>query len=101
MITYAERGYRARQVGFGEKPGIVVVDFQRAFTDPAFSTGGAPLVRRAVENTARLLKVAPAGGGPRSPPAVWVIPPSAMPRIGRWPASPSCATDSRAWNSIR
>ena len=57
-------GYGARVVGFGEKPGIAVVDFQRAFTDPAFATGGAPLVRRAVENTARLLKVARAAGVP-------------------------------------
>ena len=64
MTTYAERGYGARQVGFGEKPGIVVVDFQLAFTDPGFATGGAPLVRRAVENTARLLQVARAAGVP-------------------------------------
>jgi maleamate amidohydrolase len=64
MTNYEERGYGKRQVGFGEKPGIVVVDFQRAFTDPTFATGGAPLVRRAVENTARLLKVARAAGVP-------------------------------------
>lgn len=64
MASYEERGYGQRQVGFGEKPGIVVVDFQRAFTDPGFPTGGAPLVRRAVENTARLLKVARAAGVP-------------------------------------
>jgi maleamate amidohydrolase len=64
MSSYEERGYGQSSVGFGEKPGIVVVDFQRAFTDPAFSTGGAPLVRRAVENTARLLKVARAAGLP-------------------------------------
>ena len=64
MTTYEERGYGARPVGFGEKPGIAVVDFQRVFADPAFPTGGAPLVRRAVENTARLLKVARAAGVP-------------------------------------
>jgi maleamate amidohydrolase len=64
MTSYEERGYGARPVGFGEKPGIAVVDFQRVFTDPAFPTGGAPLVRRAVENTARLLKVARAAGVP-------------------------------------
>src|SRR5262245_65317088 len=64
MTSYAERGYGARQVGFGEKPGIVVVDFQLAFTDPSFATGGAPLVRRAVENTARLLQVARKAGVP-------------------------------------
>jgi maleamate amidohydrolase len=64
VTSYEERGYGARAVGFGEKPGIAVVDFQRAFTDPEFPTGGAPLVRRAVENTARLLKVARAAGVP-------------------------------------
>jgi maleamate amidohydrolase len=64
MTSYAERGYGRGEVGFGQKPGIVVVDFQRAFTDPAFPTGGAPLVRRAVENTARLLKVARTAGVP-------------------------------------
>jgi maleamate amidohydrolase len=64
MTSYEERGYGNRPVGFGEKPGIVVVDFQRAFTDPAFPTGGAPLVRRAVETTARLLKAGRAAGVP-------------------------------------
>lgn len=64
MTSYRERGYGMREIGFGEKPGIAVVDLQRAFTDPAFPTGGAPLVRRAVENTARLLKVARAAGVP-------------------------------------
>ena len=41
-----------------------MVDFQRAFTDASFSTGGAPLVRRAVDNTARLLQVARRAGVP-------------------------------------
>jgi maleamate amidohydrolase len=45
-------------IGFGEKPGVVVVDFQAAFTDPRFPMGGAPLVMRGVENTARLLELA-------------------------------------------
>lgn len=62
--SYEDRGYGARAVGFGDKPGIAVVDFQCAFTDPAFPTGGAPLVRRAVENTARLLRLARAAGVP-------------------------------------
>jgi maleamate amidohydrolase len=64
MTSYEQRGYGHREIGFGEKPGIVVVDFQRVFTDPNFPTGGASLVRRAVENTARLLKVARAAGLP-------------------------------------
>lgn len=64
MTSYEERGYGQGEIGFGEKPGIVVVDFQRAFTDPSFATGGAPLVQRAVENTARLLRVARAAQVP-------------------------------------
>jgi maleamate amidohydrolase len=61
---YANRSYGAIPVGFGEKPGIVVVDFQLGFTDPAYPLGGAPLVARAVENTARLLHQARALGVP-------------------------------------
>jgi maleamate amidohydrolase len=55
---YQQMGYGARQIGFGNWPGIVVVDFQTAFTDPQYPLGGAPLVLRALENTARLLVVA-------------------------------------------
>jgi maleamate amidohydrolase len=58
MDDYQNRSYGQIPVGFGEKPGIVVVDFQTAFTDPQYPLGGAPLVMRAVENTARLLEVA-------------------------------------------
>jgi maleamate amidohydrolase len=65
MVTsYEQRGYGDRPVGFGEKPGIVVVDFQVAFTDPAYPMGGAPMVRDAVGHTARLLKTARALGVP-------------------------------------
>jgi maleamate amidohydrolase len=56
--TFKERSYGSIAVGTGRKPGIVVVDYQRAFTDPAFPLGGAPLVERGVQNTARLLVVA-------------------------------------------
>ncbi len=55
---YSERTYGTGEIGYGEKPGIVVVDFQTAFTDPQYSLGGAPLIERAVSNTARLLEVA-------------------------------------------
>ncbi len=56
--SYAERGYGDQPIGYGERPGIVVVDYQLAFTDPAFAMGGAPLIKRGLENTARLLEVA-------------------------------------------
>jgi maleamate amidohydrolase len=55
---YARRSYGEIGVGFGRKPGIVVVDFMLAFTDPAYPLGGAPLVLRAFENTRKLLEVA-------------------------------------------
>jgi maleamate amidohydrolase len=61
---YQRRSYGAIPVGTGEKPGIVVVDFQLGFTDPQYPLGGAPLVVRALQNTARLLKVARQHGVP-------------------------------------
>ena len=61
---YERRGYGAIPVGTGEKPGIVVVDFQVGFTDPQYPLGGAPLVVRALQNTAKLLKVARQHGVP-------------------------------------
>ncbi len=61
---YAAKGYGARPTGFGAKPGLVVVDFQCGFTDPDFPMGGAPMVERAVVNTARLMRAAKAAGVP-------------------------------------
>lgn len=55
---YKERTYGAVDIGFGEKPGIVVVDYQTGFTQDQYPLGGAPLIDRGVENTARLLEVA-------------------------------------------
>lgn len=62
--AYAAATYGARRIGYGRKAGIAVVDFQKAFTDPAYELGGAPLIQRAVENTARLLDVARRAGVP-------------------------------------
>lgn len=61
---YRERTYGAIPVGFGERPGVVVIDFQKAFTDAAYPLGGAPLVMRGVENTRRLLEAARRNGYP-------------------------------------
>ena len=55
---YERRSYGDTPVGFGQKPGIVVVDFMVAFTDPQYPLGGAPLVLRAMENTVKMLEVA-------------------------------------------
>ena len=62
--VYQARTYGSGDIGFGERPGVVVVDFQTAFTDPAFPLAGAPLVERAVGNTARVLELARRAGVP-------------------------------------
>lgn len=61
---YARRSYGDTQVGMGQKPGIVVVDFMKAFTDARYPLGGAPLVMRALGNTAKLLEAARRHGIP-------------------------------------
>ncbi len=61
---YAERGYGSRPQGFGAKPGVVVVDFQRGFVDPAFPMGGAPMVDQAVRNTVGVIAAAKRAGLP-------------------------------------
>jgi len=58
MSAHEAAGYGARRLGYGQSPAILVVDFQRAFTDPAFELGRFEHVHRAVERTARLLAVA-------------------------------------------
>ena len=61
---YQERSYGQADIGFGAKPGIVVVDYQTAFTDPTMPMGGAELIERGVQNTARLLESARRAGVP-------------------------------------
>ena len=55
---YTERSYGALDVGLGQRPGIVVIDFQKGFTETQYPLGGAPLIMEAMENTARLLDAA-------------------------------------------
>jgi maleamate amidohydrolase len=52
------------RIGFGRKPGVLVVDFQKAFTSKRFKLGKSEHVQRAVENTAKLLHAARAIGAP-------------------------------------
>ena len=58
MDDYKNRSYGAVGIGMKGKVGIVVVDYQLAFTESKYPLGGAPLVMRGLANTARLLKVA-------------------------------------------
>ena len=63
---YRERSYGQADIGFEGKPGIVVVDYQTAFTDPEMPMGGAELIERGVQNTSRLLDAARSAGVGRS-----------------------------------
>ena len=51
--TYGDFGF-----GFGDRPAVVVVDFQKAFTESKYPLGGFDHIRKAVEETAMLLEVA-------------------------------------------
>jgi maleamate amidohydrolase len=62
---FSKKGYDAdSRMGFGTRPAVVVVDFQKAFTDPRFPLAGSAHVHKAVEATAVLLKAARAAGAP-------------------------------------
>jgi maleamate amidohydrolase len=62
--AYAATSFGALSVGFGQRPAVIVVDFQLGFTDPRFELGKSAYVHRAVEQTAKLLKVARANNMP-------------------------------------
>ena len=55
---YQTAGYGAREVGFGARPAVLVVDFQNAVTRPEAPMGKSELVASAVVETAKLLDVA-------------------------------------------
>ena len=58
MDSYSKQSFGALNVGMQGRVGIVVVDFQLAFTSKKFPLGGAPMTDKAVKATSRLLKVA-------------------------------------------
>ena len=62
--TYVDVGYSSSTVGFGRKAGVLVVDWQLAFTDPRFELGGLERLHCARDNTTALLKTARAAGLP-------------------------------------
>jgi maleamate amidohydrolase len=61
---WVRRGYGQASIEPGERPAVLVVDLQYAFTDPAFEFGGAELIERATRNTVRLLEAARASDVP-------------------------------------
>ena len=50
--------YGSRQVGAGERPALLVVDFQKGFCDPRFQTGRSPRVHAARDRTVELVAAA-------------------------------------------
>ncbi|MGI9426340.1 MAG: isochorismatase family protein [Hyphomicrobiaceae bacterium] len=50
--------YGSREVGYGERPAVLVVDFQRGFTDPAFTMGKSERIHAARDRTVTLLEAA-------------------------------------------
>ena len=61
---YKDIGFDSNRIGFGRRAGIVVVDFQKGFTESRFKLGGSPMVERAVNNTAKLVAAARSAGLP-------------------------------------
>jgi maleamate amidohydrolase len=55
---YAAAGFNSRTIGYGERPAVLVVDFQNAVTHPSMPMGQSPLMISAVEKTGELLTVA-------------------------------------------
>lgn len=55
---WIQRGYGQARIEPGQRPAVLVVDMQYAFTDPTFVAGGAELIERAAVNIAELLAVA-------------------------------------------
>lgn len=55
MDKFEQAGYGSREIGFGERPALIMVDFQLGFTDATNPLGRSDHVQQAVDNTATLL----------------------------------------------
>ena len=61
---WVKRGYGQASIEPGERPAVITIDLQYAFTDPEFVFGGAELIERAVVNTVPVLEAAREAGVP-------------------------------------
>ena len=55
MDKFEQAGYGQREIGFGERPALIMVDFQLGFTDGVSPIGRSEHIQSAVDNTAKLL----------------------------------------------
>ena len=62
--AYQGASYGEYSIGFGARPAVVVVDFQKAFTDPQYPIGGFKHIHDARDETSGLLDVARRCGVP-------------------------------------
>jgi maleamate amidohydrolase len=58
LNPYQKAGYGQGNVGIGERPTLVIVDFQKAFTSKSSPLGGSELITSAVNNTKELISLA-------------------------------------------
>lgn len=61
---YEQRGYGREPIGFGRKPAVLVVDFQRGFTEAEFPMGGGAMVEAALQKTLGVMRAARQAGAP-------------------------------------
>lgn len=64
MDEFEAAGYGQKPIGYGERPAVLIVDFQKGFTDPSVPLGRSAHVQRAVDNTAVLVAEARKRGIP-------------------------------------
>ena len=56
--AFADASYGACAIGAGQRPVVLVVDFQKGFCDPRFLTGRSPRIHAARDRTVSLVKAA-------------------------------------------
>lgn len=58
LNPYQKSGYGQGNIGIGERPVLLIVDFQKAFTCDSSPLGGSPLITSAVNKTKELISLA-------------------------------------------
>ncbi len=64
MDEFEKAGYGQKPIGYGDRPAVLIVDFQKGFTDASYPLGRSSHVQRAVDNTAVLVAEARQRGIP-------------------------------------